>query len=111
MDSEGLVILPTEYLKKKHILYPFDCPKNPMKLPYESILCKDDWVIDDKVGGLKLVNQVKIDAQNNVIKFIMKTLKKNLFSGKGLLNISLPVEIFNTDSNLQRLCQGMSLGP
>lgn len=82
-----------------------------MKLPYESILCKDDWVIDDKVGGLKLVNQVKIDAQNNVIKFIMKTLKKNLFSGKGLLNISLPVEIFNTDSNLQRLCQGMSLGP
>lgn len=41
----------------------------------------------------------------------MKTLKKNLFSGKGILNISLPVEIFNTDSNLQRTCQALSLGP
>jgi len=61
-----------------------------MKLPYENIICKDDWAIE-KTGGMKLVNQVKIDAQNNVIKFIMKTLKKNLFSGKGLLNISLPV--------------------
>jgi hypothetical protein len=51
---------------------------------------KDDWVIE-KGGGLKLVNQTKINAQNNVLKFIMKTLKKNLFSGKGILNISLPV--------------------
>ena len=41
----------------------------------------------------------------------MKTLKKNLFSGKGVLNISLPVDIFNVDSNLQRVCESMSLGP
>jgi hypothetical protein len=45
----------------------------------------------EKTGGLKLINQVKIASQNNVLKFIMKTLKKNLFSGKGILNISLPV--------------------
>lgn len=90
MDREGLVILPKDYLKKKQVLKPFDCQKNLMELPYENIVCKDDWVVE-KGGGMKLVNQVKIDAQNNVIKFIMKTLKKNLFSGKGLLNISLPV--------------------
>lgn len=66
--------------------------------------CGEDW-------GFKLINQVKIAAQNNVLKFIMKTLKKNLFSGKGILNISLPVEIFNVDSNLQRICIAMSLGP
>jgi hypothetical protein len=45
----------------------------------------------EKCGGLKLINQQKINAQNNVLKFIMKTLKKNIFSGKGVLNISLPV--------------------
>ena len=50
------------------------------------------------------MNQTKIAAQNNVISFVMSTMKKNLFSGKGILNISLPVEIFNVDSNIQRLC-------
>lgn len=65
----------------------------------------------DKTGGMVLTNQTKIAAQNNVIKFIMSTLKKNLFSGKGILNISLPVEIFNIDSNIQRLCESMALAP
>ena len=41
----------------------------------------------------------------------MSTLKKNIFSGKGILNISLPVQIFNCDSNLQRLCEGLCLAP
>lgn len=61
-----------------------------MKFSYDNIVQKDHWVLE-KEGGLKLINQVKIAAQNNVLKFIMGTLKKNLFSGKGILNISLPV--------------------
>lgn len=63
------------------------------------------------MGGMKLCNDVKAAAQNNVIKFVMQTIKKNLFSGKGILNISLPVEIFNSDSNIQRLCESMSMAP
>lgn len=90
LNEEGLVILPKKYLKKKHIMQPFDAPKNPMEYTFENIALKDHWVIE-KSGGLKLVNQKKIDAQNNVIKFIMGTLKKNLFSGKGVTGISLPV--------------------
>lgn len=41
----------------------------------------------------------------------MGTIKKNLFSGKGILNISLPVEIFSCDSNLQKLCESLSMAP
>jgi hypothetical protein len=51
---------------------------------------KDDF-IEDKTDGIKLVNQAKIAAQDNVLKFVMKTMKKNLFSGKSILSISLPV--------------------
>lgn len=61
--------------------------------------------------GIKLVDKEKIDSQNNVLKFVMKTMKKNLFSGKSILSISLPVEIFKADSNTQRLCESMTLGP
>ena len=72
-------------------------------MPYGNLMFKNDFKAD-KSGGMILVNEAKIAAQDNVIKFMMSTLKKNLFSGKGILNISLPVEIFNVDSNLQRLC-------
>lgn len=73
-------------------------------------MLKNDFKVD-KGGGLLLTNQPKIAAQDNVIKFMMSTLKKNIFSGKGILNISLPVEIFNTDSNLQRICESLALAP
>ncbi len=89
-NSEGLIILPKKYLKKKFTMTPFDTVKTLMTFPYDNIVEKDHWVVE-KTGGLKLINQVKIASQNNVLKFIMKTLKKNLFSGKGILNISLPV--------------------
>lgn len=46
-----------------------------------------------------------------MFKFILGTLKKNLFSGKGGLNISLPVFIFSIDSALQRTCEALSLAP
>lgn len=54
------------------------------------MMMKKDFV-SDKNGDMVLANQAKIASQNNVIKYIMSTLKKNLFSGKGILNISLPV--------------------
>ena len=73
-------------------------------------MLKNDFKID-KTGGMILTNAIKTAAQDNVIKFIMSTLKKNLFSGKGILNISLPVEIFNIDSNIQRFCESMALAP
>lgn len=60
------------------------------KQDYDNVMLKNDFMMD-KSGGIVLTNQEKIEAQNNVIKFIMSTLKKNLFSGKGILNISLPV--------------------
>ena len=91
-------------------MVPGDPQIRKVEIPYDNIVEKDDWVLE-KNGGLKLINKVKIAAQNNVLGYVMKTLKKNLFSGKGVLNISLPVDIFNVDSNLQRVCEGLSLGP
>lgn len=79
-------------------------------MPFDNLVLKNDFKVD-KSGGLVLINAPKIAAQDNVIKFMMSTLKKNIFSGKGILNISLPVEIFNCDSNLQRLCESLSLAP
>lgn len=77
---------------------------------HDNILLKNDFV-EDKDFGIKLIDKEKIDAQNNVLKFVLKTMRKNVLSGKSILSISLPVEIFRADSNTQRLCESMTLGP
>jgi hypothetical protein len=81
-----------------------------VKPEFEDLLMKNQCVML-KNGGYKLVNKKIIEAQDSVLSFILSTLKKNLFSGKGALNISLPVTVFNFDSYLQRLSASMSLGP
>jgi hypothetical protein len=79
-----------KYYRKKHIQKPKENYTEERPRKYENIVMKDDF-IEDAEQGILLVNKKKIDAQNNVINFIMKTMKKNLFSGKSILSISLPV--------------------
>ena len=45
------------------------------------------------------------------MKSIVKTIGANLFSGKSILNISLPIQIFATDTHLQRLCRALAFVP
>jgi hypothetical protein len=73
-------------------------------------LLRDVWKLLD-TGGLVLINKKMMAAQDNVLSFIMSTLKKNLFSGKGALNISLPVTIFNCDSQLSRYAFALGSAP
>ena len=83
-------MLPRNYLKCFHSINPIKSDEKRRKMDYEHVMLKNDFRIDEK-GGIILTNETKIAAQNNVIKFIMSSLGKNLFSGKGILNISLPV--------------------
>lgn len=57
------------------------------------------------------INQKKIDDQKGVLKFILTKIGKNILSGKSILNISLPVDIFCPESNIERLLVGMAYGP
>lgn len=41
-----------------------------------------------------------MEDQKGVLKFIFSQVAKNLVSGKSILNISLPVDIFSSESNL-----------
>lgn len=45
------------------------------------------------------------------MKSIVKRIGTNLFSGKSILNISLPIQIFATDTHLQRLCRAFAFAP
>jgi hypothetical protein len=61
---------------------------------------KGDWIRDVKTGGLIFINHKKIEEQKGVLKFVLTKIGKNILSGKSVLDISLPVDILSTESNL-----------
>lgn len=57
------------------------------------------------------INLEKVKAQNGVLKELLKSMGKNIMSGKGILNLSLPVTIFGTHSFLSNLCNSYAYAP
>ena len=56
---------------------------------------KDEWVHDDKEGGLIFIHKKKLKEQKGVLSYVLNKIAKNLLSGQSILNISLPVDIFS----------------
>ena len=57
------------------------------------------------------VDEKKMEDQKGVLKFVLGKIGKNLLSGKSILNISLPVDIFCPESNLELFTYSMSYAP
>lgn len=57
------------------------------------------------------IHKKKIEDQKGVLKFILSKMAKNLVSGQSVLSISLPVDIFSAESNLQRFIYSMLYAP
>lgn len=52
-----------------------------------------------------------MDIQGDVIKMVIKQLTSNIMSGKSIMNMSLPVEIFDDRSILERVAIGFGYAP
>lgn len=72
---------------------------------------RDDWLRDDTKGGLKMINQAKINAQKKVIKFLLKRIGSNILTGKSMMHVSMPVDIFEARSNTERICNALGFAP
>ena len=57
------------------------------------------------------MNKEITEAQKRVTSFIFKKIGKNLMSGKSLTAISLPIDIFEPRSNLERLAYSFLYAP
>jgi len=52
-----------------------------------------------------------MEIQKDVIKMIIKQLSSNIMSGKSIMNMSLPVEVFDFRSILERVAIGLGYAP
>jgi len=67
--------------------------------------------VTNEIGDLVFTNKDKIKAQGGIIMKMFKRIGAHLLTGKNVLNVSFPIEIFGTDTNLERLCKGMAYAP
>ena len=67
--------------------------------------------IDTIKGTLLVIDQELIIKQRGVIGHILKKFSLNLLQGKSLMNISFPVQIFESRSVLQRLASTFAYAP
>ena len=56
-------------------------------------------------------NQKVVDAQKDVIKFIIKQIGIRILQGKSIMNMSLPVDIFDDRSILERSAASLGYAP
>lgn len=111
LDSQGMAILPSNYLTKKHLFDPVPAEYKPVYNPdYTHYVWRDEWKVNPLVG-LNYIHQKKMEMQKGVLKYVISKMGKNLMSGKGILSVSLPVDIFGTESNLERTARVMGYAP
>jgi hypothetical protein len=62
-------------------------------------------------GGMRCTDKKEMEMQKGVLTHLIKTIGSNLLQGKSVVNISLPVRIFEPRSFLQRITDGWSYAP
>ncbi|CAD8101040.1 unnamed protein product [Paramecium primaurelia] len=99
----------------KHILNPLESDINNRKYMREQegghYIFRKDFMRDEKNGGLKCINEIKVNAQKSVVKFLLARIGTSLLMGRSLTSISMPVTIFESRSNTERACSSLAFAP
>jgi hypothetical protein len=70
-----------------------------------------NYTQDVTEGGLVFTNKETISKQRSVLKHIIRTIGANLLQGRSILNVSLPVYIFQPISLLHKLMDTFGFAP
>jgi len=72
---------------------------------------KSEFIKNKGDAALQYINQTIISKQRGIIGYFLKKLGSNLFQGQSIMNISLPINIFDERSLLEVFAHQNSLAP
>lgn len=72
---------------------------------------KHDFKRDEKNGGLLYINEKLIKEQKAMLMSIIKRIGSNIVGGRSIMNVSMPVQIFEQRSMIQRLARSLGHAP
>lgn len=84
--------LTSEEKSRKNINYP-DKYEDAIRTCFMKNYCKE---------GIEFINHEMISKQRNVLTHMIKKIGTNIFTGKTLMNISMPINIFDCRSLLEQ---------
>ena len=79
-------------------------------LPYEEH-CFTHFIKAQGDDSLKFIEQKIIDKQRGVLTHFLSKIGSNLLSGSGIMNVSLPINIFDQRSLLELFAHQCRLSP
>lgn len=92
-----------------------ESPKNSKKsriiLKKHSQLNENELKFDTIKGSLIVVNEELINKQKKVVGHLIKQMGLNLLQGKSLMNVSFPVQVFESKSVLNRIAGTFGYAP
>jgi len=103
-------------LKHHYKLYPMNISEDQTHLqPIDQengghYAINKDWS-RAKEGGMLWYNKKELEVQGKVLTYLIKRLGSNLIQGKSVINISLPVDLFDTKSFLERIAYSYTYAP
>ena len=97
-------------ITKLYILHPVKTKEKFQSIYPEHYVFNKDWV-KLKDGGLSYHNKKNLDNQKKVAGYLLRKIGKNLLSGKSIMSISMPIEIFDTMSFLERIAYSFTHMP
>ena len=112
MVASGLHIL--RCIKTKHMLnyrevkVPHLQQSNEVEGHY--VIKRSDWIYN-KTGGFIYHNHKVLDVQKKILGYLLKRMGTNLIQGKSIMSISLPIELFETKSHLEKLAYNFTFAP
>ena len=77
---------------------------------YMNHLEERDYAPHDS-AALKYLNQELISDQRNVIFFLIRRIGINLLTGKSIMNVSMPIKIFEASSFLEKIARDFRYAP
>jgi hypothetical protein len=57
------------------------------------------------------INERVLDSQSDILGSILKKVAITLFTGRSIMNLSLPVKIFGSESYLSLNCRSLAYAP
>jgi hypothetical protein len=75
-------------------------PKINYTIKYDEILLTN-FIKSYGTEGIEYINQSAIKKQRGVITHLIKNIGSNILSGKSIMNVSLPINIFDPRSALE----------
>lgn len=61
--------------------------------------------------GVKILDKELVSKQRSILGHVLKQMGANLFSGKSLMSVSFPIDIFEGQSMLQRIAKSLAYAP